>query len=116
MAAADAVLAIVRALATDAYVEQHDALIAFVLEFAQDGFVLAHRRLPVYVPHRIAVAVFGELLEIGTFAALLVSLDADFLQSPVAGQPGITRDLREIGIGTPRFTVAGALQHLAETE
>ena len=44
----------------------------------------------------VADAVFGELLEVGALPALLVALDADFLQAPVAGEPGVAGHLREV--------------------
>ena len=97
---------VVGAHAPAAVDQQHHALIALVLELAQDGLVLAQRGLPVDVAHRIAVAVLGELLEVGAFAALLVGLDADFLQPAVAREPGITRHLREVGVRAPRLGFA----------
>jgi len=50
------------------------------------------------VTHRVAIAIFRELLEVGSFTALLVRLDPDLLQPAVAGQPRVARNLREIRV------------------
>ena len=65
----------------------------------------------------VAVAVFGQLLEVGAFAAPLVGLDADFLQAAIAREPGVTRDLREVGIRARRVSVhADALEQLEQAQ
>ena len=112
---ADRAVPIVGAHAPAAVDEQHDALIALVLELADDRLALPQRRPPVDVAHRIADAVLGQLLEVGALAALLVGLDADFLQAAIAGQPGVARDLREVGIDAARLVGAEPLEQLAQS-
>ncbi|HTU62231.1 MAG TPA: hypothetical protein VMF89_27420, partial [Polyangiales bacterium] len=68
------------------------------------------------MPHRIAVAILRELLEIRALAALLKGLDPDLLQPPIAGEPGIARNLLEIRKHAPLFARTQPLQQLAETE
>src|SRR4051812_13589946 len=94
----DAGVAIVRAHAAAAVDEQQHRLVALILEFADDRLADALRGFPVDAPDRIAIAIFGQLLEVRAFAALLEGLDADFLQATVASEPRVTRDLREIRI------------------
>ncbi len=89
----DPPLSIVGAHPPAAVDHQDHALIALVLELAHDRLADPLRRSPVDVPHRVADAVLGQLLEVGAAAALLIGLDADFLQAPIAGQPGVARDL-----------------------
>ena len=98
MRRADRALTIVGAHAPPAVDEQQHALIALVLELAHNRLAEPQRRSPVDMPDRIAGAVVGELFEVRAFAALLVGLDADFLQAAVAGQPRVARELGEVGI------------------
>src|SRR6185436_753241 len=95
--------AVVGAHAAAAVDQQHDALVALVLKLADDRLVVPQRLLPVDMPNRVAVAILGELLEVGALAALHERLDADLLEPPVAGQPCIARDLGEIGIDAARL-------------
>ena len=57
-----------------------------------------------------------ELLEVGAFAALLVGLDADFLQAAIARQPGVARHLREVGVDAPHLVGAEPLEQLAQPQ
>jgi hypothetical protein len=67
------------------------------------------------VPHGVAAAILGELLEVRAFAALVVRLDADLGQTTIAGQPRIARDLREVGVHATRLLVAETLDQLPQT-
>ncbi len=116
MRCTDAARAVIGAHAPTAVDKQQHALIALILELPDYRFTHAKRGFPVDVPHRIAVAIFRELLEIRALAALLVGLDTDFLKATVAGKPRVTRDLLKIRIHAPFFSFAQPLHQLAEAE
>jgi hypothetical protein len=116
MRGADRGVGVVRAHAPSAVDQHHHALVTLVLELADDRPGLPERGAPVDVPHRIADAVLGQLLEVGAFAALLIGLDADFLQAPVAGQPRILRHLREVGEHAPGLDGAKPFEHFTQPE
>src|SRR4029079_12785020 len=69
---------------------------------------------PVDVPHGVTHAVLRELLEICALAALLIGLDADFLQPMVASEPRIPRNLRKVGVNTPTFQRSKAFEQIAK--
>ncbi len=96
--------------------QQHDTLIPLVLELPDDRLADAQGGLPVDVAQRIADAVLGQLFEVSSLAATLVGLDAEFLQTLVAGEPGIAAHLGEVGKHTTGYRVAQALEQLAQAE
>ncbi len=109
-------VSVVRAHASAAVDEQHDALVALVLVFAHDRLAEAQRRFPVDVPQRIADAVFRQLFEVRAFAAALIGLDAELLQAAVAGEPGVARDLGEVWKYAPGLSLAQPLEQLAQSK
>ena len=114
MCGADRALPIVCAHAPAAVDEQQDALVALVLKLADDRLAQSQRGAPVHVAHRIADAVLGQLLEVRAFAALLVGLDADFLQAAIARKPRVPCHLGEVGVDTAHLVGAEPLEQLAQ--
>src|SRR5262245_8353399 len=67
------------------------------------------------MPDRVAHVVLGQLLEVGALAAALIRLDADLLQAAIARQPGVARNLGEVGIDAPDLRRAELFQQLAQS-
>jgi len=68
------------------------------------------------LPHRVAVAIFRELLEVRAFTALLIRLDPDLLQPVIPGEPRIACNLLEVRKDAALFALTESLHQLAETE
>ncbi len=110
VAAAGLARALVGAHAPAAVEHEEDALVAVVLEFPHDRLAVALAGLPVDVADRVAAPVFRQLAEVRAHAALRIGLDADLRQPPVAGEPGVAGDGREVGVDADVPRLAHAAQ------